>query len=143
MPAPDNDAAAMEAATKRTRLASPARAFVAAALVAAPLFGGSLATGRANGRIDTAHTARDRRNADACILRAVIIYTDPYIGGRLSNQEVVAKIAHMCADPFRIYSEDLGIDPEQARRLLRRTIEAGLRGQLRRAADRLPPRNAR
>jgi hypothetical protein len=133
----------VEAVTNRTGPASPARALVAAALVAVPLFGGSVAVSRASGRIDTAHTARDRRNADACILRAVIIYTDPYIGGRLSNAEVVAAVARMCAGPFRIYSEDLGLDPAEARRLLRRTIEAGLRGQLHEAADRPPPHDAR
>jgi hypothetical protein len=87
------------------------------------------APGWASGRIDVAHAARDRRRADACILGAVVIYTDPYIGSRLSHREVVGKIARMCARPFAIYAEDLALDAAAARRLLRRTVEAGLRGQ--------------
>lgn len=135
-PAPEIDASPLEAVTRRMKFASSARALAAAALVAAALLGGSFAVSRAMGRIDTTHTARDRYKADACILGAIVIYTDPYIGARLSSEEVIADIARMCAVPFRIYSEDLGLDPADARRLLRRTIEAGLRGQLRQATGR-------
>jgi hypothetical protein len=85
--------------------------------------------------IDTSRVTQHRLGADSCILDAVIIYTDPYIGGRLTHQQVVANIAHMCARPFGLYSEDLKIDRFDAERLLRQTIEAGLRGQFRGERD--------
>jgi hypothetical protein len=72
---------------------------------------------------------RDRQRADACILGAVIIYTDPYIGGRLGHAAIVDDIARMCARPFAIYGEDRALDAAAQRLLLRRVIEAGLRGQ--------------
>jgi hypothetical protein len=89
----------------------------------------SVAPGRASGRIDTAHSERDRQHADACILGAVVIYTDPYIGGRMSHPQIVADIARMCAGAFTIYADDRRLDAPAARRLLRQVIEAGLRGQ--------------
>jgi hypothetical protein len=88
-----------------------------------------LTASRASGRIDAAHAPRDRHRADSCILGAVVIYTDPYIGGRLSHQEIVADIVQMCARAFAVYAEDRVLDAPAAQRLLRQIIEAGLRGQ--------------
>jgi hypothetical protein len=96
---------------------------LAVPLLAPPAFG------RAG--IDTRRALQHRLGADACIIDAVIIYTDPYIGGRLTHDQVVANIARMCERPFALYGEDLRLDPATARRRLRQTIEAGLRGQLR------------
>ncbi len=108
---------------------SPAGALGAAAMVIASLLPGAIAAGRASSRIDTTHATRDRLALDACIVRGVIIYTDPYIGGRLTNTQIVADIAGMCSRPSRIYTEDLGLDSAEAQRLLEQTIEAALRGQ--------------
>lgn len=85
--------------------------------------------------IDARHAEQHRRAADTCILDGVIIYTDPYIGGRLTQREVVANIARMCEQSFARYGEDLALDEATARRLLRQTIESGLRGQFRLAGD--------
>jgi hypothetical protein len=89
--------------------------------------------------IDTSRTVQHRLGADTCILDAVIIYTDPYIGGRLTHDQVVANIARMCARPFGMYSEDLELDSGAARLLLRQTVEAGLRGQFREERDATEP----
>jgi hypothetical protein len=92
--------------------------------------------------IDASHATQHRLGADSCILDAVIIYTDPYVGSRLSHREIVANIAHMCARPFALYSEDLALDGDAAEALLRRTIEAGLRGQFHAPSDLWPERPA-
>jgi len=98
-------------------------AFAVAALLAAAM------PARASGRIDTAHLRRDRLRADACILGAVVIYTDPYIGAHMRHAAIAADIARMCSGPFAIYADDRVLDAAAAARLLRQTIEAGLRGQ--------------
>lgn len=108
---------------------------LAAAVVVLLMLPAPLTAACASARIDTAHRQQHRQSADNCILDAVIIYTDPYIGGRLTNREVVANIAQMCAGPFALYSEDLALDDEDAQRLLRQVIEAGLRGQFRLTGD--------
>ena len=125
------------------RKTSLPRVLGAAGIVLALLPPCGPSAGRASPRIDTAHTARDRRNADACIISGVVIYTDPYIGGRLSNAEIVGRIARMCAQAFRIYAEDRGLDAADADRVLRQTIEAGLRGQFRETAAGAGARDAR
>lgn len=102
----------------------------AVVLLAAPLSSMlSPAPARASARIDVAHTQRDQQRADACILDGVVIYTDPYIGGRMRHREIVANIAQMCAHPFARYAEDRALDAAAVQPVLRRIIEAGLRGQ--------------
>jgi hypothetical protein len=94
------------------------------------LLAGAVPAALASAHIDQAHLNEHRLDADACVVRAVVIYTDPYIGSRLTGAEIVAAIARMCEAPFRIYAEDLGVTGREARRIARRAIEAGLRGQL-------------
>jgi hypothetical protein len=84
---------------------------------------------QASGQIDVAHTQRDRQRVDSCVLGGVVIYTDPYIGSRLTYREILANIARMCARPFARYAEDQALDAAAAQPVLRRIIEAGLRGQ--------------
>lgn len=96
----------------------------------------------ASPRTDTAHLAAHRQDADACVLRAVVIYTDPYIGGHLSYDEVVAAIAGMCAAPLRLYAEDLGLAAPAAERLAQHLIGAGLHGQLPAETGRPPLQDA-
>ena len=120
----------------------PARKLVATVAAALALWGGTY-TGLASTRIDRSHIAEHRRDADACIVRAVVIYTDPYIGGRLSNAEIVAAIARMCAAPLRIYTEDLGLAGPAADRLTRDVIGAALRGQFPAENGYSPLQNAR
>jgi hypothetical protein len=122
---------------------SLARAVGAGGIIVLPLLIGSPSQApRASPRIDTTHTVRDRLTVDSCILGAIIIYTDPYIGARFTNDQIVANIAQLCAQPFGILSEDLRLDSAAAQRTLRQTIEAGLRGQLREEAGRPALRNA-
>ena len=120
---------------RRARLLAPAVLLLAAVMLAAPA--------RANGRIDVAHTERDRQRADACILGGVVIYTDPYIASRLHYGDIVANIARMCATPFARYADDRGFDAAMAQSLLRRVIEAGLRGQFREDGSSEAGRDAR
>jgi hypothetical protein len=121
------------------RRVAPAWALAAAAAAALS----PIDAGRASARIDTANIAAHRRAAEACVLRGVVIYTDPYVSRGLSNGRIVGDIARMCAAPFRLYSEDLGIASGEARRLARRLIEAGLRGQFRQESGWPPLRGAR
>jgi hypothetical protein len=114
-----------------------------AAAVAAALALGGAQSGVASVRVDTSHAAAHRRDADACVVRAVVIYTDPYIGGRLSHAEIVAAIARMCAAPLRIHAEDLGLAAPAAERLAQNLIAAGLRGQLPAETGWPPLQNAR
>jgi len=118
---------ALVGATRRIALCVVAAAFAlspAAATMSA----------QAEPGIDSSRAAAHRRGADGCILDAAVIYTDPYIGGRLTHRQVVAAIARMCARSFALYSEDLALDAIDARRLLHQTIEAALRGQFRDSA---------
>jgi hypothetical protein len=119
-----------------------AGAFGAAALVAAWVLTGAMHAGLASARIDQTHLTAHRLAADACVVRAVVIYTDPYIGGPLTSAEVIAAIARMCAAPLLVYSEDLGLAAADADRLERRMIEAGLRSQLPAETDWQRLRNA-
>jgi hypothetical protein len=104
---------------------SKACALVAMAVAVAPLFASPAI---ASAQIDRRHAAADRQNADTCILGAINIYTDPY-ARRRTNHQIVADIAHICATQFYVYADDVGLDSADARKLLRQTIEAGLRGQ--------------
>jgi hypothetical protein len=115
----------------------------ATTLAAAWLLTGAMHTGLASARIDQGHLTAHRLAADSCVLRGVVIYTDPYIGPGLTGGEVVAAIARMCTAPLRVYSEDLGLTAADADRLARRMIKAGLRGQLPAETDWQQPRNAR
>jgi hypothetical protein len=114
-------------------------AFLALMLTAAAL----LPAAFASGRIDTAHAARDRKRADACVLGGVVIYTDPYIGRRMSHAAIVADIARMCAGPFARYADDRMFGAAETRWRLRHVIEAGLRGQFRESGGTEARRDAR
>lgn len=113
------------------------------AVIAAMLLSACARPARAIGQIDAAHLSRDRQRADACILRGVIIYTDPYISRGLAHRQIVAAIADMCGRQFAIYAEDGGLDAPSAQRLLRQTIEAGLRGQFNEDGGAEPRRDIR
>jgi hypothetical protein len=86
---------------------------------------------RASGRIDVSHAPRDRQSVDACIIRGVVINTDPYIGANLRHDDVITNIAEMCARPFARYAEDWVLDAAAPQPVMRWIIEAGLRGQFR------------